>query len=201
LISGSGYGERKLILWDALMPHMAQPQQYPHMIFWTPAGLVSKILIRNTEPSRDFWLAQSQVDLLDDNAEIETWPGELVLDEEIDTDSDNDVDGDGDDESSTNTDIDRKIIMEKQQRERAAKKRRKVDRFFGINDVKDFSGASLGVVSTSPEGINMEAFEYVPGGHLTISLQVCSLIFSLLVCSVILFSLTTILLQDTPLTF
>jgi hypothetical protein len=159
------------------MPHMTQPQQYPHMIFWTPAGLVSKILIKNKEPSRDFWLARNQADLLDDNAEIETWPGELVLDEEIDTDSDSD--GDGDDEStSVKTDIDRKIMIEKQQREKAAKKRKKVDRFFGINDIRDFSGASLGVVSTSPEGINVEAVEYIPGGHLTISLQVCSFICS-----------------------
>lgn len=162
------------------MPHMAQPQQYPHMIFWTPAGLVSKILIKNTEPSRDFWLAQSQIDLLDDNAELEMWPGELVHDEEIDTDTDSDDDGDGDDVSSVDSDIDRKIQMEKLQREKKAKKRRKVDKIFGTKDVRDFMGASLGVVSTSPEGINMEAVEYVPGGQLTITLQVCSAICSLL---------------------
>jgi hypothetical protein len=42
LISGSDYGERKILVWNANMPTMADPKQFPHTIFWTPEGLIRK---------------------------------------------------------------------------------------------------------------------------------------------------------------
>ena len=40
LVSGSDYGERKIIVWRADMPDAEEvPIQLPHMIYWTPVKL------------------------------------------------------------------------------------------------------------------------------------------------------------------
>ncbi len=56
ILSGSDYGERKLFVWDSMMPRFEIPEQYPNMIFWTPDGLIKRILIQKTIPDYLFWL-------------------------------------------------------------------------------------------------------------------------------------------------
>lgn len=94
LISGSDYGERKLLLWDAKLDSlMTDPKQFPHILFWTPDGLIKKILIRQGPPHRTFWLAKSQYDLLTEENPLDIWEGELDPDEDIPDESvdENDV--------------------------------------------------------------------------------------------------------------
>ena len=82
-----------MILWDALMPRIKNPKQYPHMMYWTSNGLVKKILLSQIAPRIDFWLAQNQLELMDDNAESYLWPGEMVFKEDIATSSESESDG------------------------------------------------------------------------------------------------------------
>ena len=155
IVSGSGYGERNMLLWDGMMPKISQPVPYPHMIFWTPDGRIKKILLRQMEPKREFWLKQDEIGLVDDNAEVEMWPGELAPDEEMPTDSE--------DEAEEVHAINGK-----------RKKKRKKDAFYK-DDVRNKHGLGLLVLSTDDDLDNSEALEYIPGGVLTISLQVNNL--------------------------
>ena len=146
LVSGSDYGERRVILWNASMPTFDQPVQYPHMIFWTPEGLVKKILIRRTRPPDSFWLTPDQTDLLPEGSAVEAWAGELDSDEEMDTDSDADADShDGEEE--------------------------KEKKAFGADDVRDREGLTLSVFAEDEEGRAVEATEYIPGHKLSIRIQ------------------------------
>ena len=46
LISGSDYGERKLLLWDAKLDWlMTDPKQFPHIIFWSQLRTVCCTII------------------------------------------------------------------------------------------------------------------------------------------------------------
>ena len=162
-----------MILWDARMPIIVKPQEYPHMIFWTTTGLVKKILLKNTPPSSDFWLAQSQIDLIDDGAEIKMWPGEIVYEEMVDTDSESDGETDLNDDTtskSKDTGYGKKGKESKEKRQKR-REQRKRDELFGKDDVREALGASLGVVMTDAEGVKTEATEYVPGGELVITVQ------------------------------
>ena len=127
LISGSDYGERKILLWDADMPKFERATQYPHLVFWTPDGLIKKILIRQLTPNLTFWLSADQVALLGEEAVLEMWPGEL---EDDIVDSDSDSDAGSDDE--------------------------KVDPF-GKDDVKELNGAVMSVIYTDRQGENSNA--------------------------------------------
>ena len=139
------------------MPKINQPVPYPHMIFWTPDGRIKKILLRQIEPKREFWLKQDEIGLVDDNAEVEMWPGELAPDEDMPTDSEDEVE-------------EINAINGKR------KKKRKKDAFYK-DDVRNKHGLGLLVLSTDDDLDNSEALEYIPGGVLTVSLQVdnCSL--------------------------
>jgi hypothetical protein len=138
LISGSGYGERKLLLWDAMMPKIASPVQWPHMVFWTPDGTIKKILMRRGEPAREFWLKQDEIGLIDENAEVEMWPGELVPDEDMPDESEDEDDGAG---------------------AKKKKKSRRKDPFYK-DDVREKHGVGLLVLTTDEDLDN----RYVPGG-------------------------------------
>ena len=129
-------------MWDASMPHIEDPVQFAHMIFWTTDGLIKKILVRKFTPDDAFWLTEDQLDLLGEDAQIEVWPGELEPDLVMDSDSEKD---DSDEE---------------------------VEDTFGKDDVRDLDGAALGVIFTDKTGEQSEATEYIPGGHLVITLQV-----------------------------
>ena len=101
LISGSDYGERKLLLWDAKLDSlMTDPKQFPHIIFWSSTshfyvcfilsvcmwgnryrfrsqeGLIKKIIIRQGPAHQSFWLAKGQHDLLTESS-LELWEGEM----------------------------------------------------------------------------------------------------------------------------
>jgi WD40 repeat protein len=75
LVSGSDYGERKILMWDAKMNSLisGQPKQFPHMIHWTPEGLIKRILIKQSTAEEQlerpaFWLKQSQMNLVTDDS-------------------------------------------------------------------------------------------------------------------------------------
>ena len=81
LLSASDFGERKLIIWDAAMPKIDDtPIQLPHMIFWSPNGLIRKILLRKATPHTAFWLSLAQSAELNDDDRAVPWTGEYVTD-------------------------------------------------------------------------------------------------------------------------
>lgn len=88
MLSGSDFGERKLVIWDAKYPVVDQPVQFSHMIFWTEDALIKKILFKVGPPTDQFWLNQNQLSLLPDDQDIEIWQGQQELDDPILTDSD-----------------------------------------------------------------------------------------------------------------
>lgn len=151
-MTGSDYGERRLMLWDASFPHFNSPVQFPHYIYWTPDGLIKKILIRKDVPSKHFWMTQKQLALLDENEMVETWPGENATLEDIDSESDdsnNEDDGEGMDMN---------------------------DDDFGKDDVREVAGATVLVTAVDNHGIQSAATEYIAGGgSLIITLQVLTL--------------------------
>jgi len=146
IVSGSDYGERKLMLWDANMPLFDKPLQYPHQIFWTPDGLVKKLLIRQRKPTPYFWFTGDQIQLLGEKAKVESWTGQY--DEiEMPDESDGEADENEDDQ----------IMVDE----------------FGKTDVREFAGATLQVFYTDREGKTIPATEYMPGGKLTFCIE-CS---------------------------
>jgi hypothetical protein len=145
LISASDYGERKILLWDATMPKIEQARVFPHMLFWTPDGLIKKILIRQGQPADEFWLAKDQMEILEENAQVEMWDGELAPDEELDSDSESDSEAEKKSDASSD---------------------------FGKDDMRVYKRVSVKVIATDNDGKHTDAVEYVPGGSLTIMLQV-----------------------------
>ena len=192
LLSGSGYGERKIILWDASMPKIHHPKHFPHMLYWTKAGLIKKILLRNMIPSRNFWLAESEMDFLEEGFKIVTWPGELDSSESVDTDSHDDDDStsynnDKVKESTLNADIkfgydgklsrknnlEDKISEEKILKIGRRKSLKLEKKSFGEDDVREIDGIVLNVTMADMTGTKYsQVLEYITGGVLTISLKV-----------------------------
>jgi hypothetical protein len=140
------------MLWDASFPHFTSPIQFPHMIYWTPDGLIRKILIRKETPHTQFWMTQKQLGLLDEDEMVETWPGENATLDEIDSESEEEAeegDGDGEDGLDINDDE------------------------FGKDDLREVDGATVLVTAVDKHGIQSTATEYVAGGGtLVITLQV-----------------------------
>ena len=98
------------------------------MVFWTPDGTIKKILIRQGEPSREFWLKQDEIGLLDENAEVEMWAGELVPDEEMPDESEDEDGGGG----------------------KKKKKSRRKDPFYK-DDLREKNGVGLLVLATDED--------------------------------------------------
>jgi hypothetical protein len=145
-VTGSDYGERRLILWDATYPKFEVPAQLPHIIYWTPEGLIRKILFKKATPSQHFWLTQKQLGQLDQDVEVETWVGENATLADVKSDSE---EGEGDDDDMGEEDN------------------------FGKDDVRDDAGAVVAVTGVDKFGEQYAAEEYVAGGGtLVISLQV-----------------------------
>lgn len=200
LISGSDYGERKIIMWNARMPVFNDPQQFPHFIFWTPQGLIRKIVIRQGTPKPSFWLQKNQMSAVTDDRMVEFWPGEMndpsLEDFPSDSESDSDSgDDDGDDEGSDfgGADMSSKTAGEsersefgahgngdgesgKQKRKKKKKKKTKeplIDEFIK-NDVRKLNGVTLSALNVNSSGDQIEVTEYNPGGSLIVCLQVSS---------------------------
>jgi hypothetical protein len=153
LISGSDYGERRLMIWDAQMPKYNSYVQLPHMIFWTPEGLIQKILIQQKVPEKEFWLSASQLSLLDEDETVTVWPGELTVVDDIDDESDEDI------EKNDEADVPPPDL-------------------FGQDDVREVDGATVMVIAVAKNGEQMLATEYIAGGGtLVISIQVMWLIY------------------------
>jgi hypothetical protein len=138
------------MLWDASFPHFDSPIQFPHMIYWTPDGLIRKILIRKDTPHTQFWMTQKQLGLLDEDEMVETWPGENATLDDIDSESEES--GDGEDEED-GLDIN--------------------DDDFGKDDLREVDGATVLVTAVDKHGTQSTATEYIAGGGtLVITLQV-----------------------------
>ena len=193
LLSASGYGERKIILWDASMPKIHHPKHFPHMLYWTTAGLIKKILLRNMIPPRNFWLAENEMDFLEEGFKIVMWPGELDSSESVDTDSDDDDDSSSynnnrvkgstlnadlkfgyDGNSSRKNNLEDKISPEDNRLKIERRKSLKLEKkFFGEDDVREIDGIVLNVTMADMTGTKYsQVLEYITGGVLTISLKV-----------------------------
>ena len=160
-VSGSDYGERKILLWDANLPHFHDPGKFPHILYWSPEGLITKILIRKGIPKFSFWLTQSQLGLLKNiESEYEVWTGELSDDEpeisEDERNSDDEDELDDEDETRKNT---------------KKNKKNEANRTEFTDDLKEYKGVLLQIMAISPSGEKLVATEYNPGGHLFISLK------------------------------
>ncbi|RYH11919.1 hypothetical protein EON65_38525 [archaeon] len=152
IASGSDYGERKILLWSAKMPDFHSPEQFPHIFFWTPEGLIKKIVIRKAVPKLSFWLQQTQMRLINDDDSFDVWPGEV-----------SDIEEDEDDESDTENDdhCDIDSVFSKGKEEDYMK-----------DDVRELKGITLKVTHVSAGGEQTEATEYNPGGFLVVTVQV-----------------------------
>lgn len=159
-ISGSDYGERKLLLWDAKLPHFHDPAKFPHVLFWSPEGLITKILIQKGNPKTSFWLAQSQLGLLRNDNAIDIWTGEL---------SDDEPEISEDERKSDNEDEDEDDEEEKLKKKKKQQQRKNQAEF--PDDCKTYKGVMIQITSISPSGEKLVATEYNPGGNLIISLK------------------------------
>jgi WD40 repeat protein len=155
--SGSDYGERKILLWDAKMPHFREPQQFPHIFFWTPEGLIKKILIRKTIPKPNFWLMQTQLNYIKDDDDMEIWSGEV-------SDIEEDENGDDSDTESEHEDTLDELSV-------TSGKRKDAYAILIADDVRELKGITLRVIHIGSEGEQSEATEYNPGGFLIVSIQ------------------------------
>jgi hypothetical protein len=192
LISGSDYGERKILVWNAKMPVMNDPKQFPHFIYWTPAGLIRKILINQGVPKPAFWLQKNQMSALSDDRMLEFWPGEVddpsVEDFPSDSESDSDSGSEGDDDDEGDGDGSVKVpgeegsakLSEGGSSKKGRKKRKKrkkgdgpIDEFIK-HDVRKLNGVALSAIVVNSSGDQVEASEYNPGGVVYVCLQVRS---------------------------
>jgi hypothetical protein len=192
LISGSDYGERKILVWNAKMPVLDNPKHFPHYIFWTPAGLIRKILIHQGTPKPAFWLQKNQMSALTDDRMMDFWTGELndPAMEEFPSDSESDSDS-GSEGSDGGGDDDTEVSVGSPGKEGSAsgkgdgggsfkkskkKKKKKVKEVlideFIKNDVRLLNGVRLSAIVVNSSGDQVEASEYNPGGNLIVCLQV-----------------------------
>jgi hypothetical protein len=190
LISGSDYGERKILVWNAKMPVLNDPKQFPHFIYWTPAGLIRKILINQGVPKPAFWLQKNQMSALSDDRMLEFWPGEVddpsVEDFPSDSESDSDSGSEGDDDDEGDGEGSVKVpgeegsakLSEGGSSKKGRKKRKKrkkgdgpIDEFIK-HDVRKLNGVALSAIVVNSSGDQVEASEYNPGGVVYVCLQV-----------------------------
>jgi hypothetical protein len=151
-VSGSDYGERKIMLWDAKFPHMYEPAKFPHIIYWTTTGLIKKILIRQDNPRPGFWLAQNQLTWVANDSNLDIWPGELSDEDNFEEDQASDEDIDGEDE------------------EDAPKKQEKIDTS-RVGDIYEQDGVFINVLKVGKYGEKDSAVEYQPGGSLIVKIE------------------------------
>lgn len=136
-------------MWDASMPKVEQCLQFPHMIFWTPDGLIKRILMQNSTPGISFWLTDAQLNLVDDSP-TSPWQGLNAPEEEFSTD----------DESGSDVDSDEESESEEEEEE---------EKDVGGGDVRDLNGVALSALAYVPsKGTQRLAEEYTPGISLTI---------------------------------
>jgi hypothetical protein len=148
-----------MILWDAQMPKFDNMKYFPHIIYWTPIGLIKKILIQQKKPLLSFWLAQNQYSLAQDDSLLDVWDGEV---DDVDVNSESTIE-DNNNNDATNEDDDIAMFEKK---ETAA-----IEKTF-IDDVRDLDGVRLVVIALNDNGDQMEAKDYLPGNELIFSVQV-----------------------------
>ncbi len=166
------------------MPLLQDPKQFPHMIFWTPDGLIKKLLIRQTTPKMGFWVSQSQIHLLSDNSMLDMWSGELEdedeeaafnakdsdEDEEEEVEEEEEEEEEEGDEGIEYDEEERGGAHKNKKKHRKAKKKKAEP--WTVGDRPQHSGVSLSVVATNAGGEQFEAVEYSPGGTLAVCLEV-----------------------------
>ena len=199
LVSGSDYGERKILVWNAKMPVLDDPKQFPHYIFWTPAGLIRKILINHGIPKPSFWLQKNQMSAISDDRMLDYWEGEIddpeledyPSESEEEDSSGSDSDGSSGDEDGVGIEgmemnnTDTNTISQKDEGNSSSKKRSKknkkkpdkekpVDEFIK-QDIRQLNGITLSAVVINTAGEQIEAVEYNPGGCVFVCLQVADI--------------------------
>lgn len=174
-VSGSDYGERKILLWDAKLPHFHDPVRISHVIHWTTEGLIKRILLKNGVPKAGFWLSQSQLGLIKNDNDLDIWYGELSDDDPSFSEDEKDSDEEDDEDE---------------------KKKKKIDEDYAVGDRKDYKGVHLQVTNIASTGDRQVATEYNPGGKLIISLKVKKSIFLFLFINALLNSSIISTLKD-----
>ena len=139
-------------MWDAGMPKFEDTLQFPHVLFWTPDGLIKRILMRRRAPDPSFWLSPDQLTQAP-GILVEAWAGEGVAEElfESESETDSEEDEETDEESSSS---------EEEVEEDP------IDKY----DVREKEGAAISAILFLKEK-QSQTDEYIPGGELVISLQ------------------------------
>lgn len=156
-VSGSDYGERRIILWDAKLSHMYEPAKFPHIIYWTTTGLIRKIIIRRDIPRPGFWLAQNQLTWISSDKNLDIWPGEMSDDDNFAEDQDSDNEGGEDDDDDDDGGGPKKVEKVDKSRE---------------GDIYEKEGVFINVLQVGKHGEKDSAVEYNPGGSLIVKIQV-----------------------------
>ena len=160
------------------MPKIHHPRHFPHMLYWTTAGLIEENLSRNIIHPGYSWLTESEMDFLEEGFQIVTWPGEMDSSEIVDTDSDSDDDnstevddngdgdGDGDmectlnwnmkfgqhgDLSGMNNPEDKKFVVKKLKR-KSSKLLKLEKEIFGEDEVRAIDGIVLNITMADITG-------------------------------------------------
>ena len=146
--------------------------QFPHMIFWTETGLISKILIKAGTPSPQFWLNQNQLSQLNDGkTEIEFWKGQDEADDPVISGTPGTVICG----FLFDVCILSFISLDSESEDEETKAKRLDRENFGIDDIKEAEGVLLivdKVDSCSDITLSRKAAEeYQPGGELLIALE------------------------------
>lgn len=188
LVSGSDYGERKILLWDARCPEMNNAKQFPHYIFWTPEGLIRKLLIRQGTPKPSFWLQRAQLGVIPDDRLIDFWPGELddpnieVFESESESSGSESDDSSDDETTLTSAKINAAADAADEAESSKSgsgkrKKKKKKEKVVLVdeltkNDVRKAKGVTLSVILVNSSGDQVDVKEYNPGGSAIVCLQV-----------------------------
>ena len=135
------------------MPKFEDTLQFPHVLFWTPDGLIKRILMRRRAPDPSFWLSPDQLTQAP-GILMEAWAGEGAAEEifesESETDSEEEQETDEESSSSEEEEVEEEPI----------------DKY----DVREKDGAAISAILFLKEK-QSQADEYIPGGELVISLQ------------------------------
>lgn len=159
-VSGSDYGERKILLWDAKLPSLKGPSQFPHVLFWTPEGLIRKILIKKTIPPNGFWLQQGELGLVQNEDQFDIWVGEMSDDERMEEEEAEQKPPPGESDSEEDG-------AESPEKLKASAYEQLIK-----NDLREYKGVRLSLTCVSPQGEKLAAREYNPGGYVYLKVQV-----------------------------
>jgi hypothetical protein len=142
------------------LPYLKGPSQFPHVLYWTPEGLIRKILIKKAVPQNGFWLQQGELGLIQNEEQFDIWVGEMSDDERIEEEVEEEKPPPGESDS----DVEEEDSPEKQ----------KANAYEQLikNDLREYKGVRISLTCVTPQGEKLAAREYNPGGYVYLKVQV-----------------------------